>query len=195
MDLLRRGRARGEFERFVASSAERLLRTAYLVVWDRAEAEDLVQECLLRVARRWSRVRSMRQPEGYARRILINLALDRADARAHRRGELEPPDGGRFVDLVDEASSRDLEAIERKAELLAAIATLAPRQRVVLVLRYFEDLPEAQVAEILGCSLGTVKSTASRALTRLRQALDPDRAPDSAAASAATGPQPTTRKE
>jgi DNA-directed RNA polymerase specialized sigma24 family protein len=67
-----------DFEQFVAAHVDDLLRTAYLIVWDEAEAEDLAQECLLKVARRWPRVRRMEQPQAHARRILVNLALDGA---------------------------------------------------------------------------------------------------------------------
>jgi DNA-directed RNA polymerase specialized sigma24 family protein len=141
---MQRDRARDEFERFVAETTDDLLRTAYLVLWDLAGAEDLVQECLFRVARRWPRVRSMEHPTAYARRIVVNLALDGAERRRRHN-----------------------------AELLAVLGTLAPLQRAVLALRYYDDLSEAQVAEILGCSVGTVKSTAWRALERLRTVLVP----------------------
>ncbi|MGO8860340.1 MAG: SigE family RNA polymerase sigma factor [Acidimicrobiales bacterium] len=165
---------RGEFERFVATSSERLLRTAYLVVRDVAAAEDLVQECLWRVARRWHRVRSMEHPYAYARRILVNLALDGAEGRQRQSSELDP--GGRrpVEDRHDEAATRALVEVDTAAELVDALGQLAPRQRAALVLRYFEDLPEAQVAEAMGCSVGTVKSTTSRALERLRQLLATD---------------------
>ena len=79
-----------DFDQFVATHVDDLLRTAYLIVWDEAEAEDLVQECLLKVARRWPRIRRMEQPRAYARRMLVNLALDGARGRARRRSELEP---------------------------------------------------------------------------------------------------------
>lgn len=171
MELFGKGRTRGEFERFVASHADDLLRTGYLIVWDLAEAEDLVQECLLRVARRWPRVRSMDHPGAYARRILVNLALDGAKRRARRRRELEPLDGLPSEARVDEAAAHELRTLAAKAELLDVLGTLPPRQRAVLVLRYFEDLSEVQVAEILGCSRGTVKSTTSRGLARLRDVL------------------------
>jgi RNA polymerase sigma factor (sigma-70 family) len=114
----------------------------------------------------------MDQPVAYARRILVNLALDDAKRRARRRSELDAADGARLDAYADEASACVLGAVDARAELLGALGGLAPRQRAVLVLRYFEDLSEAQVAEILGCSLGTVKSTASRGLARLRNALD-----------------------
>src|SRR5437764_3195462 len=79
-----------DFDEFVDRHVDELLRTAYLIVWEQAEAEDLVQECLLKVARRWPRIRRMEQPRAYARRILVNLAFDGARGRARRRSELEP---------------------------------------------------------------------------------------------------------
>ena len=85
MDLLRKGRARTEFERFTALHADALLRNAYLMAGDRGEAEDLVQECLLRLARKWPRVRSMEHPGAYARRVLFNLILDGGRQRALMR--------------------------------------------------------------------------------------------------------------
>jgi RNA polymerase sigma-70 factor (sigma-E family) len=157
-----------DFDTFVAGNLEALVKTAYLITWDAGEAEDLVQECLLKVARRWPRVRRMQQPAAYARRILVNLALDGSRGRARRRGELDAAPA--VADLPD----RDLSAgLQTRAELLDALARLTARQRAVLVLRYFNDLTEAEAAEILGCPPGTVKSNASRGLARLREALAP----------------------
>lgn len=156
-----------DFDQFVAAHVDDLVRTAYLIVWDEAEAEDLVQECLLKVARRWPRIRRMEQPRAYARRVLVNLALDGARGRALRLSELEPGASASSV-AVD-----PLPGIDTRAELLQALGQLTARQRAVLVLRYFNDLTEAQVAEVLGCSPGTVKSNASRGLARLREALQP----------------------
>ncbi len=154
-----------DFDHFVATHVDDLLRTAYLIVWDEAEAEDLVQECLLKVARRWPRIRRMEQPGAYARRVLVNLAVDGARGRARRRSELAPGEAASSI-AVD-----PLAALDTRAELLQALGQLPARQRAVLVLRYFNDLTEAQVAELLGCSPGTVKSSASRGLARLREAL------------------------
>jgi RNA polymerase sigma-70 factor (sigma-E family) len=156
-----------DFDEFVAAGVDDLLRTAYLIVWDQAEAEDLVQECLLKVARRWPRVRRMQQPRAYARRVLVNLALDGARGRARRRGELES------AVAADPIAVDPLPAFDVRDELLQALGQLPARQRAVLVLRYFNDLTEAQVAEVLGCPPGTVKSSASRGLARLREALQP----------------------
>jgi RNA polymerase sigma-70 factor (sigma-E family) len=156
------------FDEFVAANVEHLLRTAYLITWDAGDAEDLVQECLLKVARRWPRVRRMAQPRSYARRILVNLATDDARGRARRRGELEVEPAS-----VDRPAQDLLAGLETRDELLDALARLTPRQRAVLVLRYFNDLTEAQTAEVLGCSPGTVKSNTSRGLARLREVLAP----------------------
>jgi RNA polymerase sigma-70 factor (sigma-E family) len=169
MDLLRKGRARREFERFAAVHADALLRSAYLMAGDRDEAEDLVQECLLRLARKWPRVRSMEHPGAYARRVLFNLILDGGRQRARRRTELLA------VEITDGHGGADqtTAGLEAHVELVQALGELPDRQRAVLVLRYFVDLPEAEVATILGCSPGTVKSSTSRGLERLRQTLDP----------------------
>ncbi|MGA2926918.1 MAG: SigE family RNA polymerase sigma factor [Solirubrobacteraceae bacterium] len=156
-----------DFDQFVAAHVEELLRTAYLIVWDKAEAEDLVQECLLKVARRWGRIGRMQQPRAYARRVLVNIALDGARGRARRRRELGEGAAPRALEVDP------LAAFDTRAELLQALGRLPARQRAVLVLRYFNDLTEAQVAEVLGCSPGTVKSSASRGLARLREALQP----------------------
>ena len=157
-----------DFDEFVAGNLEQLLKTAYLITWDGGEAEDLVKECLFKVARRWPRVRGMAQPRAYARRSLVNLALDAAGGRARRSGEL---DGAPAV--TDEPARDLLVGLETRAELLDALERLTPRQRAVLVLSYFNDLTEAQTADVLGCSPGTVKSSASRGLARLREVLTP----------------------
>jgi RNA polymerase sigma-70 factor (sigma-E family) len=157
-----------DFDDFVQASVDDLLRTAYLVTWDAGEAEDLVQECLFKVARRWPRVRRMEQPRAYARKVLINTALDGARGRARRRGELDRAEPEPGV-----AAAEPLTGLETRAELLAALERLPVRQRAVLVLRYFHDLTEAQTAEVLGCPPGTVESSASRGLARLREAFAP----------------------
>ena len=159
-------RSRAEFDRFVTDSTDTLLRAAFLIVWDLAEAEDVVQETLLTVARRWPRVRRMEHPLAYARRILVNRALSAAPRRVRAREELT---GLQAPDRAD--GTADAHAIHARDELMHALAALPPRQRAVLVLRYFLDLPEAEVAAALKCSLGTVKSTASRGLARLESAM------------------------
>jgi len=162
----RSGRGRDDgFETFAASTTGDLLRTASLIVWDPSVAEDVVQECLLQVARRWSRVRRMAYPAAYARRIATNLAIAAAERHSTERAELA---AGLDFEPVTAAARLALEQVDNQHDLDAALGRLAPRQRAVVVLRFFEDLTEAQAAEVLGCSVGTVKSTCSRALDRLR---------------------------
>ncbi|GAA1798716.1 SigE family RNA polymerase sigma factor [Nocardioides hankookensis] len=158
-------RDRRAFDEFVATSADRLVRTAYLLCGDRGHAEDLVQTALLRTARRWRSAR--RQPEAYARRVVVNLAKDRWRDLARRPAEA-PLDGVEAtIPVVDGLLDRD--------ELVRAAAQLPPGQRAVLVLRYFDDLSVEETAVTLGCSTGTVKSQTSRALERLRAALTPEK--------------------
>lgn len=163
---------RVSFEEFVHARSGSLLRTALLLTGqNRHEAEDLLQLALERAYRHWPRVCESGEPERYVRRILANASADRW-RRLARRPEraLRAGDGGQGVpDHAAEVADRDF--------LLRALADLPPRQRAVLVLRYFDDLSEAQVAEMLGCSLGTVKSHAARALARLRDAAQAKAAP------------------
>lgn len=167
-----RAPARQEFDRFVADAADGLLRAAYLITWDLADAEDLVQECFFKVARRWPRVRKMERPAAYARTVLVHLALDEGKRRSRRRAELAEAAATPLAQYEDDAAVRVLGRVEAGADLMQALGELPPRQRVAVVLRYFEDLSEAQVAEAMGCSVGTVKSTTSRALERLRTVVE-----------------------
>jgi DNA-directed RNA polymerase specialized sigma24 family protein len=112
MDWLRAGTARQEFERFVVDRTGPLLRTAYLMAGDLAEAEDLVQEALLRVARHWPRVRVMEYQAAYARRVLINIALDGATQRARRTGELVAADSTGTWEPTDIRAQRDLLGVD-----------------------------------------------------------------------------------
>lgn len=161
-----------DFDRFVAEVAESLLRSAYLITWDFAEAEDLVQECLFKVARRWPRVRKMERPVAYARTVLIHLALDEGKRRSQRHSELGPEATALLEACHDDAAERILGRVETSTDLLGVLRELPPRQRAALVLRYFDDLSEAEVADVMGCSVGTVKSTTSRALGRLRREVE-----------------------
>jgi RNA polymerase sigma-70 factor (sigma-E family) len=166
--------SRASFDEFVRANASGLLRTACLITWDDSEAEDLVQECLLRVSVRWRRVQKMDMPLAYARRILVNLALAGRDRRSRRRAELV---GQAIDDANDDPADPNAEALLRslteRSALVDALGCLTTQQRTVLVLRYFEDLSEAQVASLLGCSTGTVKSSTSRGAARLRELLTP----------------------
>jgi len=151
------------FEEFVAESGDALLRLATLLTSDEGRGEDAYQETLHRLAARWSRVDS---PHAYCRRVLHNVVIDQARAQQRRPPEI------RLVQAHDDGDPRagDLvEAAEIRPVLLAALRTLTQQQRAIVVLRYFDDRSEAEVAELLGVSVGTVKSTASRAMAHLRQ--------------------------
>lgn len=156
-------RGRGEdYDRFVVVAAPRLLRTAYLLTGDRAAAEDLLQDVLERLFVAWPRVQD---PLPYARRALVHAAANRWRRKGRRREtELLPSHDVQVPDATAAGAERD--------RVVRALAELPDRQRAVVVLRYFEDLTEAQAAEALGCSTGTVKSHGSRALQRLRHLLD-----------------------
>jgi RNA polymerase sigma-70 factor (sigma-E family) len=143
----------------VAERGNALLATAMLLTGSRAAAEDLLQAALERLMRHWSKVRG--DPEGYLRRTLYHLAIDQWRSRRRRPevlSDVEPP-----------SQADATEAVSLRHALRQALSTLPPRQRAVLVLRYWEELSEAEAAAVLGCSVGTVKSTASRGLTRLRE--------------------------
>jgi RNA polymerase sigma-70 factor (sigma-E family) len=152
-----------DFDDFVRGSSTRLMRTAVLLVGDRAGAEDLVQEMYERIYVHWRRIHSA--PDAYARKTLANLAANRWRSKG-RKPEVALADYDRPTpDGAEDHAVRD--------QLITALQELPPRQRAVIVLRYYEDLTEAQTAEALGCSLGTVKSQASRALDRLRLITEP----------------------
>jgi RNA polymerase sigma-70 factor (sigma-E family) len=159
-----------DFTDFVAASSARLLRTAYLVTGDAQQAQDLLQTALERTYRRWARVRRSELPEAYVRRMIVNAATDAWRAGRGRQtvvfSETHPPP------LPDTA----VDSLIARHALLACVRELPVGQRAVLVLRYFDDLTEAETARILGCSVGTVKSQHARAIARLRQLL-PDGRP------------------
>ena len=144
-----------DFEVFVAARSAALLRTAYLLTGNRQDAEDLVQVALLKAVPKWSRVR---EHEPYVRRILLHESVSRWRRRRWRETSTES-----LPELA--AAGQDVDA---RLALRQALAHLAPRQRAVIVLRYFDDLTESQTADLLGISVGTVKSQAHDALVRLR---------------------------
>jgi RNA polymerase sigma-70 factor (sigma-E family) len=154
-----------EFSAYVAAHRSALMRTAYLLSGDHHAAEDLVQAALAKVYAAWRRIRHKEAIDAYVRRVLINehLGLWR---RAWRRLE-------RSTDQVPEnaAPLPDADSGELKEVIWTAIQTLSPRQRAVIVLRYYEDLGDADIAGVLGWPVGTVKSTNARSLAKLRQRL------------------------
>ena len=153
------------FEEFVRGRSTHLFRLALVLTgWDEAAAQDLLQIALERAyRRRWLLFRHGGSAEPYVRRVLVNAAVDWRRV-LRRRGEL-PLDPDAAIpaagDQVGQVADRDL--------LLRALAVLPPRQRAVLVLRYWEDLPDVQIAAALDCSPATVRSQATRGLARLRQ--------------------------
>jgi RNA polymerase sigma-70 factor (sigma-E family) len=151
-----------EFTRFVAARWRALTRTAYLLTGDFHEAEDLVQTTLAKIYPHWRRVRP-ETAEHYIRRALINT--NRSRHRKRRVVHLLLPS------LPETPAARYSGGLRTEGErdaLVDALADLPERQRAVVVLRYWEDLPTEEVARALGCSVGTVKSQASRALAKLR---------------------------
>jgi RNA polymerase sigma-70 factor (sigma-E family) len=156
------------FGDFVQDKSMALYRTAYLIAGDAHHAEDLLQSALERAYRRWRRIGGMEHPEAYVRRIIVNLATDRWRGR---RYVTEVPLEDEVVagqHAVDPTTLVDL-----RHGLAAALRRLPAAMRTVLVLRYWEGLPEAEVAAELGCSVGSVKSQASRGLARLRGLVSP----------------------
>lgn len=146
-------------ETFLASRGTALLRTAVLLAGSREAGEDLLQLALERALRRWHRLDD--DPDAYLRRTLYHLAVDRW------RWRMRHPEIDLDTDLAD--SGRDLATeVDLRDALVQALAELPARQRAVLVLRYFEELTEAEIADTLGCSAGAVKSAAARGLQRLR---------------------------
>ncbi|REE98090.1 SigE family RNA polymerase sigma factor [Thermomonospora umbrina] len=148
------------FEEFVAGRGTALLRTAVLLSGgSRHDAEDVVQTALEKAYRHWSRIEG--DPEPYVRRILVNVTISRARRRRIRQEvnvERVPEVG--VPAAADGLALRDV--------LIRELHRLPARQRAVLVLRYWDDLTEARIAEAMGCSVGTVKSQAAKALARLR---------------------------
>ena len=149
---------RSSFDGFVEARSSRLLRTAFLLTRDWGLAEDLLQTVLTKAWFAWGRIET--EPEAYVRRALVTTYT--SWWRRKWRGETPS-------DVLPEHPAPDaLSAVDDRDAVWAALGRLAPRQRAVLVLRFYEDLTEAQTAEVLGCSVGTVKSQTSRALERLR---------------------------
>ncbi|GHE25184.1 RNA polymerase subunit sigma-24 [Kitasatospora indigofera] len=153
-----------EFDRFVAARWPALLHLARLLTGgDRHRAEDLLQEALVKLWFAWPRV-AEQAPEAYVRKVLA-----RAAARSARRRWWGEQPVGRLPDppgAADEAAAAD-----ERTMLEALLALLPARQRAAVVLRYYQDLPEGQVAEVLGCPLGTARSLTARGVARLRQLL------------------------
>lgn len=155
------------FEEYVRNELPRLLRFAGVLSGDRHLAEDIVQEVLFRTSRRWAQVSVATSTDAYVRRMVVNeyLSWRRKWARITPHADVDP--GGLAPDHADAVAARD--------EAASRLNGLSPRQRTVLILRYYEGLSDEQIAHVLGCAGGTVRSLASRALAELRvEAAEPD---------------------
>jgi RNA polymerase sigma-70 factor (sigma-E family) len=148
------------FTEFVEARSTSLFRTAYLMVGDHQLAQDLLQEALVKTLIAWPRLRDHHSVEAYTRRIVVTTSISWRRRRSfHERPTDTLPETVR-ADSVDSIATHDA--------VLTALLALPPRQRAAIVLRYYQDLTEAQTAEAMGCSVGTVKSQVAAGLTKLR---------------------------
>jgi RNA polymerase sigma-70 factor (sigma-E family) len=153
-----------EFEAFVVAALPGLLRFGVVLTGDKHQADDLVQTALVKTMRRWPAIEHD-QPVAYVRRAMVNAHLS-GWRRARRETGL--PVAFDVADRTDSTASFD-----DQDQLARALAVLPPRQRAVIVLRYYAGMSEAEIAQTLGCATGTVKSQASKAMQRLRHELAP----------------------
>ncbi|HEY9522598.1 MAG TPA: SigE family RNA polymerase sigma factor [Thermopolyspora sp.] len=149
-----------EFEEFVRARGSALYRYGYVLAGNAEDAADLVQEALLRLGDNWSRVRKKENPEGYVRTIMARRHISWWRRRRREHLVASIPDNGH--------SDGDVDRLSADTGMWAELSALPKRQRAVLVLRYYEDLSDREIATVLGISPGTVRSQASRALATLR---------------------------
>jgi RNA polymerase sigma-70 factor (ECF subfamily) len=152
-----------DFRDYVVARTPTLLRTAYLLTGDRGEAEDLLQEALFRLSKAWRRVSESESLDAYVRRTMVNLCVSRWRRRRVRTVTVAAVPELQGAGDADHVSDRD--------EIWRALAMVPPRMRAVLVLRFYEDLSEADTAAVLDCAVGTIKSQTARGLVKLRNAL------------------------
>jgi RNA polymerase sigma-70 factor (sigma-E family) len=167
------GRSVADLELFLADRGDCLLRTAVLLTGSKEAGEDLLQAALERLLRRWQTIEG--NPEGYLRRTLYHLAADNWRQQGARRRQLRLLRPG-----LGAAAADPFAAVEVRDSLVRLLMQLPPRQRAVIVARYWEQLSEAESAQILGCSVGTVKSATARGLRRLRELSETSRDPQDA---------------
>jgi RNA polymerase sigma-70 factor (sigma-E family) len=154
-------RGRRDFAEFVAARSPALLRLAYVLAGDQHAAEDLLQTALIKAAARWERIHTA--PEAYVRQVMYREQVSWWRRRARRPVT---------VAAVPERPAEDqMVLVDARLALRDALLALPPGKRTMLVLRYLEDLPEARVADILGCSVGTVRSQTHKAIVQLRSVL------------------------
>ncbi|MEU1202179.1 SigE family RNA polymerase sigma factor [Streptomyces sp. NPDC005813] len=156
-----------QFREFVAARSRSLLHSAYLLTGDWEQGRDLLQTALAATARRWSKLRDRQQPEVYVRRAMYHAQVDRFRLLGWGRETVTDtlPDqpAGQASDWAD--------TVVQRQDIMAALRRLPKRQRAVIVLRYFEDRPDTEIAAILGVAQGTVRSQTHKALVSLRTAL------------------------
>jgi len=169
---------RDSFEEYVVARRSALLRTAYLLTGSHADAEDLVQTALIKCVPVWKRIAD--RPEPYVRQVLVRESISRWRRRRWRETS---------VDDVPDGAVAEPDVAGRVA-LHQALGALPPRQRAVIVLRYYEDLTERETASVLGVAVGTVKSQARDGLARLRQRLPDLESDDDPLTVAAAAPLP-----
>ena len=157
-------RDEASYVEFVSARWAALYRLAFLLAGNETAADDLLQTSLTKAFVSWDKVQRSESPDAYVRRIVVNTAISEGRRRSRRREviswQLPEPAGPALDDLVVD-----------RAAVWPLVAVLPPRQRAVVVLRYYEDLSEAEIAAVLGCAPGTVKSQASAALRNLRVAV------------------------
>jgi len=153
-----------DFDEWVAQRGAALLRFAYLLTRDHARAEEAVQDALIAAYSRWTRICRGQDPEAYVRRSIVNADISRWRRFVRRETPIaEPAAESAGTDLADAQAEQDA--------VWTLCATLPTKQRAAVVLRYYEDLPDAEIAEILDCSPATVRSQIHRALATLRTTL------------------------
>jgi RNA polymerase sigma-70 factor (sigma-E family) len=163
------GPARGTRDERIAELFDQhyqgLCRLAVVLLGDPGRAEEVVQEAFVRTYAGWSRIRRPERAQWYLRRAVVN------GCRSAARRRVTEDRGNRILAVVDEGGEDEEERAGRVQSVLQAVRALPPRQREAVVLRYYEDLPEATIAATLGCSVGTVKSQLSKARARLARDL------------------------
>jgi RNA polymerase sigma-70 factor (sigma-E family) len=151
------------FSEFVEARSTSLFRTAYLMVGDHQLAQDLLQEALVKTLIAWPRLHDRGNVEAYTRRIVVTTSI----SWRRRRSFHERPTGT----LPERVDTDRVETVVTHDAVIAALLSVPPRQRVAIVLRYYQDLTEAQTADAMGCSVGAVKSQVAAGLKRLREVL------------------------
>lgn len=151
------------FTEFVRAHTASLFRTAYLMTGDYQRAEDVLQAALVRVYQHWPRVDAMDQPVGYARKVVVNQSVSWWRTRSSHESRLTMSDEPAWDGRVDDVAEHE--------RVWNAVLSLPRRQRAVTVLRYYEDMTEAQIAETLAMAPGTVKSHSHAAVRRLAELL------------------------